>query len=107
MTTPATPAEQLLLLGADFTRHNDELARLRLNDSSSATALTHQAAADEREALEGDHDAITALANRLADTPTPAGPTPAELGTTDTFIPLTTLLGTLAPTRPCQTGGAS
>ncbi|TQE34214.1 site-specific recombinase [Streptomyces ipomoeae] len=62
---------------------------------------------DEREALEGDRDAITALANRLADTPTPAGPTPAELGTTDTFIPLTNLLGTLAPTRPRQTGGAS
>ncbi|MFE5162937.1 hypothetical protein ACFRNT_31420 [Streptomyces sp. NPDC056697] len=45
MTTPATPAEQLLLLGADFTRHNDALPRLRLNDSSSATALTHQATA--------------------------------------------------------------
>lgn len=30
---------------------------------------------DERQALEGDRDALTALAKRLADTPTPAGPT--------------------------------
>ncbi|MEU3188398.1 tyrosine-type recombinase/integrase [Streptomyces sp. NPDC006923] len=62
---------------------------------------------DEREALEGDRDAISALAKRLADTPTPAGPTPAELGTADTFIPLTKLLGTLAPTQPGPTEGAS
>lgn len=39
---------------------------------------------DEREALEGDREAVTALAERLADTPTPAGPTPKELGTTET-----------------------
>ena len=31
---------------------------------------------DEREALEGDREAVTALAERLADTPTPTGPTP-------------------------------
>ncbi|MCX4615666.1 tyrosine-type recombinase/integrase [Streptomyces mirabilis] len=30
---------------------------------------------DEREALEGDREAVTALAERLTDTPTPAGPT--------------------------------
>ncbi|MDH6222780.1 hypothetical protein M2283_010132 [Streptomyces pseudovenezuelae] len=42
---------------------------------------------DEREALEGDREAVTALAERLADTPTPAGPTPKELGTNDSFIP--------------------
>ena len=35
---------------------------------------------DERQALEGDRDAVAALAERLADTPTPAGPTPNELG---------------------------
>lgn len=52
---------------------------------------------DEREALEGDRDAITALANRLADTRTPAGPTPAELGTTDTFIPLTLISARRVP----------
>lgn len=56
---------------------------------------------DEREALQGDRDAITALAKGLAKTPPPAGPTPAELGTTDT-IPLTNLIGTLAPARPAQ-----
>ena len=37
---------------------------------------------DERQALEGDHDAITALADKLVDVPTPAGPTPVQLGTT-------------------------
>ncbi|MFE1936336.1 hypothetical protein ACFW95_39315 [Streptomyces sp. NPDC059474] len=44
---------------------------------------------DEREALEGDREALMALAERLADTPTPAGPTPKELGTERTFIALT------------------
>ncbi|MFH8410534.1 hypothetical protein ACH4FX_38025 [Streptomyces sp. NPDC018019] len=43
MTTPADPAEQLLLLGAGFARHNDALSRLRLDSSSPATALTDQA----------------------------------------------------------------
>ncbi|MFC8350746.1 tyrosine-type recombinase/integrase [Streptomyces sp. NPDC057280] len=43
---------------------------------------------DEREALEGDREAVGTLAERLADTPTPAGPTPRELGTTTSFIPL-------------------
>ncbi|MDO0937361.1 hypothetical protein QQY66_38640 [Streptomyces sp. DG2A-72] len=55
---------------------------------------------DEREALEGDREAVTALAERLADTPTPAGPTPRELGTTDSFIPLTQLMDTVS--RPAQ-----
>jgi hypothetical protein len=50
----------------------------------------------EREALEGDREAVTALAERLADTPTPAGPTPRELGTTSGFIPLTQLTNTLS-----------
>ncbi|MEU9344148.1 hypothetical protein AB0D74_23405 [Streptomyces sp. NPDC048278] len=49
---------------------------------------------DERQALEGDRDAVTALTQRLADIPTPAGPTPTELGTDAAFIPLTQLLGT-------------
>ncbi|WP_327731427.1 tyrosine-type recombinase/integrase [Streptomyces sp. NBC_00487] len=52
---------------------------------------------DEREALEGDREAVTALAERLADTPTPAGPTPRELGTSDSFIPLTQLIKTITP----------
>lgn len=50
---------------------------------------------DEREALEGDRDAVTALTQRLADIPTPAGPTPKELGTDNAFIPLTSLMGTV------------
>lgn len=46
---------------------------------------------DEREALEGDREAVAALAERLSDIPTPAGPTPKELGTPKSFIPLTQL----------------
>ena len=34
---------------------------------------------DERQALEGGREAITALAAKLADVPTPAGPTPNQL----------------------------
>lgn len=53
----------------------------------------------ERDALEGDRDALTALAERLATIPTPAGPTRAELGTAEPgFVPLTTLLGSLTTT---------
>ncbi|MFF3276543.1 hypothetical protein ACFYWU_37260 [Streptomyces chrestomyceticus] len=43
MTAPTAPAEQLLLLGGDFARHNDCLSRLRLDSLSPATALTQQA----------------------------------------------------------------
>ncbi|MER7720711.1 tyrosine-type recombinase/integrase [Streptomyces flaveolus] len=50
---------------------------------------------EEREALEGDRDAVTALAQRLADVPTPAGPTPRDLGTTAALIPLTQLTDTI------------
>jgi hypothetical protein len=44
---------------------------------------------DERAALEGDRDALAALAGRLANVPTPAGPTPEQLGTDRAFIALT------------------
>lgn len=54
---------------------------------------------DEREALEGDRDAVTALVERLADIPTPAGPTPKELGTESAFIPLTQLTDTISRER--------
>jgi hypothetical protein len=59
---------------------------------------------DERAALEGDPEALEALAERLADTPTPtpAGPTPRALGTADAFIPLTQLLDNL-PSKPPET----
>ncbi|MEU7162743.1 hypothetical protein [Streptomyces chrestomyceticus] len=43
MTAPTAPAEKLLLLGADFARHNDYLSRLRLDGRSPATALSQQA----------------------------------------------------------------
>ena len=46
---------------------------------------------DEREALEGDRDVLTALTERLSTVPTPAGPTPEELGTDRAFVSLTTV----------------
>jgi hypothetical protein len=58
---------------------------------------------DERAALEGDRDALTALAQRLRDTPTPAGPTP-ENGMNAAFIPLTTLTDSLTNSRPPTSG---
>ncbi|MGW1917563.1 hypothetical protein ACWCQS_44630 [Streptomyces sp. NPDC002076] len=56
----------------------------------------------EREALEGDRETVTALTERLADTPTPAGPTPRDLGTTGAFVPLTQLMSTLPAQKPGQ-----
>jgi integrase len=45
---------------------------------------------DERAALDDGHTAVTALLDRLADVPTPAGTTPRELGTptTATMLPI-------------------
>lgn len=57
---------------------------------------------DEREALEGDREAVTALAERLADTSTPAGSTPRDLGTTGAFVPLTQLTSTVPAQKPGQ-----
>ncbi|MGN9847326.1 hypothetical protein ACTMTI_55575 [Nonomuraea sp. H19] len=46
---------------------------------------------EERHALEGDREVVAALVGSLADVPTPAGPTPKDLGTPSAFIPLTVL----------------
>lgn len=45
---------------------------------------------DERAAVDDGHTAVTALLDRLADIPTPAGPTPRELGSpaTMTMLPI-------------------
>jgi integrase len=45
---------------------------------------------EERAAVDDGHTAVTALLDRLADVPTPAGPTPRELGTpaTVTMLPI-------------------
>ncbi|TDD46070.1 hypothetical protein E1286_21925 [Nonomuraea terrae] len=45
----------------------------------------------ERQTLEGDRDAVIALAERVANILTPAGPTPEELCAQPAFIPLTVL----------------
>ncbi|WP_238598466.1 tyrosine-type recombinase/integrase [Saccharothrix sp. ALI-22-I] len=55
---------------------------------------------DERAALEGDRDAIAALAERLATVPTPAGPTPEQLGTDRAFVALTAVQESLTGERP-------
>jgi hypothetical protein len=49
----------------------------------------------ERAAVEDGAAAVQQLLNRLADTPTPAGPTPRELGATPTLL-------TITPLRPTQ-----
>ncbi|NEA28476.1 tyrosine-type recombinase/integrase [Actinomadura bangladeshensis] len=54
---------------------------------------------DERQALQGDRDAVAALAERLADIPTPAGPTPKELGNDNAFVSLTALRDSLPGDR--------
>ncbi|MDZ4234642.1 MAG: hypothetical protein U1C73_13010, partial [Dietzia sp.] len=45
---------------------------------------------DERAAVDDGHTAVTALLDRLADVPTPAGPPPPERGTpaTATMLPI-------------------
>jgi integrase len=45
---------------------------------------------DERAAVDDGHTAVTALLDRLTDVPTPAGPTPREIGapTTVTMLPI-------------------
>ncbi|MEV7682606.1 hypothetical protein AB0O64_29255 [Streptomyces sp. NPDC088341] len=41
------------------------------------------------------------MPERLADIPTPAGPTPKELGAESAFIPLTQLTDTISRERDC------
>lgn len=55
---------------------------------------------DERAVLEGDREALTALAERLATVPTPAGPTPEELGADRAFVSLTAVQDSIAGGRP-------
>jgi integrase len=54
---------------------------------------------EERAAVDDGHTAVTALLDRLADVPTPAGPTPRELGTPATV--------TMLPIVQIQTGKSS
>jgi len=60
---------------------------------------------DERTALEGDRDTVSALVERLTDVPTPAGPTPRQLGTEPAFIPLHQLLQGRPPAGDDGGGG--
>ncbi|MFC3895727.1 hypothetical protein ACFOWZ_29980 [Lentzea rhizosphaerae] len=55
---------------------------------------------EERAALEGDRDALTALAERLAKIPTPAGPSPEQLGVDRPFIALPTVADSIAGGSP-------
>jgi hypothetical protein len=55
---------------------------------------------DERDALEGDRDALTTLTERLATIPAPAGPTPEQLGTDRAFVSLTTVQDSISREGP-------
>ena len=46
---------------------------------------------DERDAVEDGAAAVQRLIGRLADVPTPAGPTPRQLTQSSSFIPLADL----------------
>lgn len=46
-----------------------------------------------------DRDALAMLAERLAKVPTPAGPTPEELGTARAFMSLTAIQDTITGSR--------
>ncbi|MDE1672698.1 tyrosine-type recombinase/integrase [Nocardia gipuzkoensis] len=50
---------------------------------------------DERDALEGDREVLLQLAKKLSAVPTPAGPTPDEIGTDRAFISLTAVRSSL------------
>jgi integrase len=55
---------------------------------------------DERAALEGDREALVTLAERLAKVPTPAGPTPEQLGADRAFVALTAVQDSITGGRP-------
>jgi hypothetical protein len=63
-----------------------------------AISVDERTARDAREWAMVIVEELAALVGRLAETPTPAGPTPRELGTADAFTPLTTLSDSLRPT---------
>jgi hypothetical protein len=60
---------------------------------------------DEREALERDRDTVAALAERLANSPTPAGSTPNAPAATAPSSPLAAVRESLRvpPSRPDET----
>jgi hypothetical protein len=54
----------------------------------------------EHAVLEGDRLALATPAGRLARVPTPAGPTPEQLGTDRAFVSLTTVQDGITGDRP-------
>ncbi|MGA9376049.1 MAG: tyrosine-type recombinase/integrase, partial [Mycobacterium sp.] len=61
---------------------------LEAKDNLQRMRVTIPLTEDERAAVDDGHAAVTALLDRLAHIPTPAGPTPHELGTTATMLPI-------------------
>lgn len=63
---------------------------LEARDNLQRMRVTIPLTDDERAAVDDGHTAVTKLLDRLADLPTPAGPTPRELGTpaTATMLPI-------------------
>ena len=61
---------------------------LEAKDNLQRMRVTIPLTEDERAAVDDGHAAVTALLDRLAHIPTPAGPTPRELGTTATMLPI-------------------
>jgi len=63
---------------------------LEAKDNLQRMRATIPLSDDERAAVDDGHAALDALLNRLADVPTPAGPTPHQIGTrpTPTMLPI-------------------
>lgn len=68
----------------------DQAQLLEAKDNLQRMRATIPLTDDECAAVDDGHTAVTALLDRLADLPTPAGPTPRELGTpaTVTMLPI-------------------
>jgi hypothetical protein len=78
VVSPALTADQRI----SYVEAKDNLQRMR---------ATMPLSAEERAAVDDGHAALDALLNRLADVPTPAWPTPHQIGTrpTPTMLPIT------------------
>ncbi len=64
----------------DYCVHGDQAVLVRSKEGIHRMREDIPLTEDEKKALDGDEEALDALIERNADVPTPAGPTPRELG---------------------------
>jgi hypothetical protein len=61
-------------------KHSSEALLLEAKDNFQRMLAAVPLTDDERAAVDDGHSALDKLLSQLADTPTPAGPTPRQLG---------------------------